>query len=295
MNTVLKLDKLTKRYGRLIAVDELSLSVPKGSVFGILGPNGSGKTTTLGMVLGVLHKTGGNFEWFGEDNLANSLQQVGSILETPNFFPYLSGRDNLSIIAEIKNAPAEAVNANLERVGLLDRAKDKFKFYSLGMKQRLAIAAALIGNPEVLIFDEPTNGLDPQGIADIRSLIMGIAAEGKTIILASHLLDEVEKVCSDVVILKKGKKMYSGAVKDMLEGKERIKLASTDMDLLERLLKENPDIKSMERVNDFIVIELKEYASEATINKYLIHNNITLSHISKDKGSLEKEILNLLK
>ena len=201
MPAVLTIDHLHKRYGKIQAVNDLSLEIEEGSVFGILGPNGSGKTTTLGMLLSVIRPDFGSFSWFGRSaasprDAAVSRKRIGAILETPIFYPYLSAVENLKIVAQIKGCQYERIDEVLRTVDLLERKDDTFKHYSLGMKQRLAIASALLVDPQVMILDEPTNGLDPQGIAEIRSLIVQIAGQGKTIILASHLLDEVQKVCT---------------------------------------------------------------------------------------------------
>jgi len=213
LKTILTLTNLTKHYGRVKAVDGLSFTIEKGNVYGILGPNGSGKSTTLGMVLNVINPTNGDFYWFdGSDTTHNALKKVGAIIEHPNFYPYMTATQNLSLVCKIKNVPISKVEEKLEIVGLLDRKDSKFSTYSLGMKQRLAIASALLNDPEILILDEPTNGLDPQGIHQIREIIKKIAVGGTTILLASHLLDEVEKVCSHVVILRKGVKLYAGRV-----------------------------------------------------------------------------------
>lgn len=215
METVLELNNLTKVFGKITAVDSLSFSVNKGDIYGILGPNGSGKSTTLGMVLNVVNPTSGSWKWFGEEPQQEHLKRIGAIIERPNFYPYLTATQNLKIVAKIKNANPNNIEHKLRTVGLYDRKDSVFSTYSLGMKQRLAIAAALLNDPEILILDEPTNGLDPQGIRDIRDIIRQIAIGGTTILLASHLLDEVEKVCSHVVVIKNGKKLYSGKVDEM--------------------------------------------------------------------------------
>ena len=202
---LLTADRLNKRFGKLKAITDLSFSIKKGSVYGILGPNGSGKSTTLGIVLSAVNATSGTFEWFGGALSSHqALKKVGAIIERPNFYPYMTARENLELVCLIKQVSKEAVDRSLEEVGLLDRADSNFATFSLGMKQRLAIASALLSDPEILILDEPTNGLDPQGIHQIRTLIQRIASNGTTILLASHLLDEVEKVCDQVIILQKG-------------------------------------------------------------------------------------------
>mgnify|MGYP000956338405 FL=1 len=204
---ILHTEQLTKRFSRrILAVDGMDLEVPKGQVFGLLGPNGSGKTTTLGMILGVVSKTKGSYSWFGQGEDYRLRKKIGAILEQPNFYPFLSARQNIMVHSQIKDIRKPDTDGLLKLVGLYERADDPFKTYSLGMKQRLAIASAMLADPEVLIFDEPTNGLDPQGIAEIRKLILDIRDMDKTIILASHLLDEVQKVCSHFAVLRKGKK-----------------------------------------------------------------------------------------
>ncbi|MGA9325609.1 MAG: ATP-binding cassette domain-containing protein, partial [Salegentibacter sp.] len=185
METILTLNQLTKNYGTLTAVDKLSFSIEKGNVYGILGPNGSGKSTTLGMVLNVVNKTGGDFSWFnGSESTHEALKKVGAIIEHPNFYPYMTATQNLALVCKIKGVQPEKIEEKLEIVGLLDRKNSKFSTFSLGMKQRLAIASALLNDPEILILDEPTNGLDPQGIHQIREIIRKIATTGTTILLA---------------------------------------------------------------------------------------------------------------
>src|SRR6056300_1411687 len=213
---LLKGNQLSKNYGRVQAVTDLSFEIRKGSVYGILGPNGSGKSTTLGIVLNVVNASSGSFEWFeGALSTKEALKKVGAIIERPNFYPYMSARENLELVCLIKEIPNSAVSKALKEVGLEDRSEDLFSTFSLGMKQRLAIASALLNDPEILILDEPTNGLDPQGIHQIREIIKQIATNGTTILLASHLLDEVEKVCSHVVVIHKGVKLYSGRVDEI--------------------------------------------------------------------------------
>ncbi|MCB0432184.1 MAG: ATP-binding cassette domain-containing protein, partial [Mangrovimonas sp.] len=217
MSEILSIDNLTKKYGYLTAVSNLSFTINKGNVYGILGPNGSGKSTTLGIVLNVVNRTSGEFKWFdGTVSTHEALKKVGAIIERPNFYPYMSAYDNLKLVCKIKGVSYEKIDEKLEIVGLIERKNSPFRTFSLGMKQRLAIASALLNDPEILILDEPTNGLDPQGIHQIRTLIKQIASEGTTILLASHLLDEVEKVCSHVVVLRKGEKLYSGRVDEMV-------------------------------------------------------------------------------
>ncbi len=246
MNNVVTTQNLTKHYGHIRAVDDLNLEIPEKSVFGILGPNGSGKTTTLGMLLDVIIPTSGSYSWFGNQSNTENRQQIGSILETPAFYPYLSAIDNLKIIAEIKSAGYGAIDEVLTLVGLYERRHSTFRTFSLGMKQRLALASALLCDPRVMILDEPTNGLDPRGIAEIRDLIRTIAGKGKTIILASHLLDEVQKVCSHFAVLNKGKLLYTGLVNDVSGDEQRIELAADDINQLYSLLENYPGKKNLE-------------------------------------------------
>ncbi|MCG8310506.1 MAG: ATP-binding cassette domain-containing protein [Cytophagales bacterium] len=294
MATILKIDNLVKNYGKIKAVNRLSLEVEKGAVFGLLGPNGSGKTTTLGVILDVLKKTSGNYEWFGKPSCSRSRKQIGAILEVPAFYPYLSAKRNLIIIAKIKGNGLERIEAVLEQVGLSNRANDPFKTYSLGMKQRLAIAASLLSDPPVMILDEPTNGLDPQGIAEIRSLIRSIAKQGKTIILASHILDEVQKVCTHFAVLHRGKKIYSGSVSEALNESNSLEVASRDMKKLARQLKEYNDIVELKEEKVLFTLTLNGKSSPYDLNKFLVGKGVILSHLAEKKNSLEQKFLKIL-
>lgn len=293
METVLAIQQLSKNYGRLKAVDNLNLTIPKGSVFGILGPNGSGKTTTLGMLLDVIQPTSGNYSWFGKPGSKNQRKRIGAILETPIFYPYLSAYKNLEIVALIKEIPLNAIEPVLKQVGLIERQHDNFKTFSLGMKQRLSIASALLCDPEVMILDEPTNGLDPQGIAEIRTLILDIAKQGKTIILASHLLDEVQKVCSDFAVLKNGKLIYTGKVEDVSKGDSRVIIkASTDLGPI--LEKCDLVAQFQQLFNQQFELKMVEGKSAADLNAFMFENNIVVSHLETQSKSLEKQFLELL-
>jgi ABC-2 type transport system ATP-binding protein len=291
---VLSIQHLSKNYGKIRAVDDLSLDVHKGNVYGILGPNGSGKTTTLGIILSVINRSGGEFSWFGKTPSKETRKHIGAILEVPIFYPYLSGEKNLKIIADIKSCSYDGIADVLKTVDLAERKKSKFKTYSLGMKQRLAIAAALIGDPEVLIFDEPTNGLDPQGIAEIRELILRIAALGKTIILASHLLDEVQKTCSHVVILDKGKNLFAGKVSELTVAPMHVEVGAENMEDLEKHLNENENVIGIEKENMILVVKLKEGYKGTALNEFLFSKGVLLTHLSARKKSLEKYFLELL-
>ena len=295
METILTLKNLDKKFGRVHAVNKLSFDIQKGNVYGILGPNGSGKSTTLGIILNVVNKTSGEFSWFdGNLSTHQALKKVGAIIERPNFYPYMTAIQNLSLICKIKDISTENINEKLKIVNLFERRNSKFKTYSLGMKQRLAIASALLNNPEILILDEPTNGLDPQGIHEIREIIQRIAKDGTTILLASHLLDEVEKVCSHVVVIREGVKLYSGRVDEMsisyglfeLNTKEpKNKLIST--------LNKNSNIGSIKEEGDLIIAHLTQEMEASEINTYLFDNGITVSHLVKRKPSLEQQFLDL--
>ncbi len=296
LNTILTVNNLSKNFGYLKAVKDLSFTIEKGNVYGILGPNGSGKSTTLGIVLNVVNKTSGDFQWFdGTTSTHDALKKVGAIIERPNFYPYMTAIQNLKLVSIIKEVSTDKIEEKLELVGLLDRKNSKFKTYSLGMKQRLAIASALLNDPEILILDEPTNGLDPQGIHQIREIIKKIASQGTTILLASHLLDEVEKVCSHVVILRKGEKLYSGRVDGMLASHGFFELKAANMEKLATLLKSNPDISDIKKENGLITAFLKNELDANTLNASLFESGVVLSHLVKRKESLEEQFLALTK
>lgn len=294
METILTLNNLTKHYGRVRAVDDLSFTIEKGNVYGILGPNGSGKSTTLGMVLNVVNATQGQYHWFdGSDTTHNALKKVGAIIERPNFYPYMTASQNLALVCKIKDVPTDKIEEKLEIVGLLDRKDSKFSTYSLGMKQRLAIASALLNDPEILILDEPTNGLDPQGIHQIRQIIKKIAANGTTILLASHLLDEVEKVCSHVVILRKGQKLYSGRVDAMNASHGFFELKCDDEAKLKEYLESNPLFGDIKTEGDLITGFLTSPLSAKELNTQLHSQGIVLTHLVQRKESLEEQFLEL--
>lgn len=294
MGTILTVSNLTKKFGYLTAVKDLSFTIEKGNVYGILGPNGSGKSTTLGIVLNVVNRTSGEFSWFGgETSTHEALKKVGAIIERPNFYPYMTAIQNLKLVCKIKEVPVDKIEEKLELVGLLDRKNSKFRTYSLGMKQRLAIASALLNDPEILILDEPTNGLDPQGIHQIREIIKKVASKGTTILLASHLLDEVEKVCTHVVILRKGQKLYSGRVDNMMASYGFFELKSSNTDMLLSFLKNNHSFSKVTQANDLITAFLSEEMNSEALNRSLMEKGIVLSHLVKRKASLEEQFLAL--
>jgi ABC-2 type transport system ATP-binding protein len=297
LETILKITQLNKIFNRkLHAVNNVSFEIKKGNVYGILGPNGSGKSTTLGIVLNVVNKTSGEFEWFeGKLDTHQALKKVGAIIERPNFYPYMSAKENLELVCKIKGVPFSKVDEKLELVGLLDRKNDKFKTFSLGMKQRLAIASALLNDPEILILDEPTNGLDPQGIRQIRDIIRIIAAQGTTILLASHLLDEVEKVCSHVVVLQKGVMLYQGSVHNMIETNSFFELKAKDLTQLQKTLEGHNSVERTKESEGKLLVFLKQDIAAEELNTYLFKHNIVLEHLVKRKNSLEEQFLELTK
>ena len=296
METILSIQNLNKRFGALQALKNVSLDIHKGNVYGILGPNGSGKSTTLGIVLNVVNKTSGEYSWFGGSLPTHeALKKVGAIIERPNFYPYMTAKENLELVCKIKDINSSKVAEKLELVGLLDRMNSKFSTFSLGMKQRLAIASALLNDPEILILDEPTNGLDPQGIHQIRDIIKLIASKGTTILLASHLLDEVEKVCTHVLVLRKGEILYSGRVDEMTANQGFFELQCDDNSLLKTILNSHPAVEKVNEENGKIIVRLKSSLEAADLNRYLFEKRIVLHHLVKRKNSLEEQFLELTK
>lgn len=294
MTEVLHIQNISKAYGRIQALQELRFSVPEGSVFGVLGPNGSGKTTLLGILLNVLLPDSGSYQWFQNTPAHEARKQIGSLLETPNFYHYLSAWDNLKVNAAIKGRGANDFERVLKLTNLWERRHSKFSTYSLGMKQRLAIASALLGNPRVLVLDEPTNGLDPAGIAEIRQLIRSMTHEGITVVMASHLLDEVEKVCTHMAIIKNGVLLVTGPVEEVLRSEDLIEIKAEKMDLLKTILQEVAGIQRMS-VSDSGLLQLYVDPSvqPAAINAYCMNQGITLSHLSLKKKSLETKFMEL--
>ncbi len=293
MDTVLSIENLSKHYGKIKAVDQLNLEIKRGNVFGILGPNGSGKTTTLGMILDVINPTNGSFLWFGQKGDQHTRKRIGAILEHPIFYPYLTGVQNLNIVCDIKQVPKTRVAEVLTQVGLVERGGHKFRTYSLGMKQRLSIASALLCDPEVMILDEPTNGLDPEGIAEIRDLIIDIANSGKTIILASHLLDEVQKVCTHFCVLQRGKLIHTGLVEDVGKGDMTVEVKA-DAENLESVLESSEMIKSVKRELDKYTATMVNGYNAQHVNQYLFDKGITAKHLVVKTKSLEKQFLEIL-
>jgi ABC-2 type transport system ATP-binding protein len=291
--SVLKIEGLTKKYGKITALNNLSLTIERGHVYGLLGPNGSGKTTTLGIILGILKQDAGEFEWFNGQYGEYHRLKIGAILETPNFYPDLNADENLEIIRHIKKDPNKEFDELLSLVDLKERRKSKFSTYSLGMKQRLAIAGTLIGQPDVLIFDEPTNGLDPQGIAEVRTILKKIADTGKTVIMASHILDEVEKICSHVAIIKKGNLLATGPVGSIINSDITVELAAADMDQLKTFLAGLNMVKSLTISEKHIEITVDKDFDISLINRIAFDHGILLSHIAGRKKRLETEFLEI--
>lgn len=291
---VLSISNLSKNYGTIQALKNVSFTVPEGCVFGILGPNGSGKTTTLGILLDILKPTSGSFQFFGKTPTAETRKNIGTLLETPNFYHYLSAQRNLEIAAEIKGKGHKDIPGALEKVNLTQRKDSKFSTYSLGMKQRLAIASCLLGNPEVLVFDEPTNGLDPVGIAEIRELIKKLASEGKTIIMASHLLDEVEKVCTHVAILKKGELLTAGAVDEVLVNEDIAEVSADNLSQLKKVIEQMHGFTHIKNTENAIQIFFPTgTANLAALNQHCFNNGIVLSQLQLKKKSLETKFFEL--
>lgn len=297
METILSINNLNKVYNKYVhAVKNVSLEIHKGNVYGILGPNGSGKSTTLGIVLNVVNKTSGEYSWFGGNvETHEALKKVGAIIERPNFYPYMTAKQNLQLVCKIKNIDYSKVQEKLALVGLVEREDSKFSTFSLGMKQRLAIASALLNDPEILILDEPTNGLDPQGIHQIRDIIRLIASQGTTILLASHLLDEVEKVCSHVLVLQKGEILYSGTVDGMTANEGFFELQSDDNETLKTVLGSHPAIEKVVFEDGKVLVYLKTPLEASALNRFLFEKNIFLNHLVKRKNSLEAQFLELTK
>ena len=294
METILTIQNLNKKYGRLQALKNISFEIKKGYVYGILGPNGSGKSTTLGIVLNVVNKTSGEYSWFsGSMQTHEALKKVGAIIERPNFYPYMTAQENLKLVCKIKGINYSKITEKLELVGLNDRKDSKFSTFSLGMKQRLAIASALLNDPEILILDEPTNGLDPQGIHQIRDIIKQIASKGTTILLASHLLDEVEKVCSHVIVLRKGEILYSGLVDGMSANEGFFELQADNTEGLIEILQTHPAIETIKKEEDKVLVYLKKELEAKDLNRFLFEKNISLNHLVKRKNSLEEQFLEL--
>jgi len=297
MEPVLSIKNLTKFYGPIRALNDVSFNVQEGSVFGILGPNGSGKTTLLGIVMDILKASSGHYLWRGQPGSASMRQQIGTLLETPNFYHYLGGEKNLRIAAEVKQRGQEDIEKVLHLVNLYQRKDSKFSTYSLGMKQRLAIASTLLGNPNILVFDEPTNGLDPAGIAEIRQLIKELNSQGKTIIMASHILDEVEKVCTHVAIIQRGELMATGSVQDILDTKavdEMVfELAADDLLALQTIVQQMNGVLKTTLVDNFLQAVFTNGVTATSVNRFCFEKGLVLSKLNVKRKSLESTFLEI--
>lgn len=294
MTAILNINGISKSYKKVKALNNLSLQINQGEVYGILGPNGSGKTTTLGIILDVLKSDSGSFSWFGQAPNKESRKKIGSLLETPNFYPYLTARQNLSLVCKIKQVEESEVDRVLTVVNLIERANSKFRTFSLGMKQRLALASALLGNPDVLVLDEPTNGLDPQGIAEVRTIIKNLAAQGKTIIMASHILDEVEKICSHVAVLKQGNLLTFGPIQAVLNKQEQVYVAAEDMEMLKLVLGQIEGVSNIKPSSTKVYLLLEQGKNSAYLNKALFDKGIVATELGIQKSDLEANFLALI-
>ncbi|HEX2684078.1 MAG TPA: ABC transporter ATP-binding protein [Ferruginibacter sp.] len=298
--SILSINNLSKNYKSIKALDNVSFAVPPQTVFGILGPNGSGKTTLLGIVMDILKVTSGSYNWAGEQSTNEMRKKIGTLLETPNFYHYLSGEDNLRIAARIKGRGEEDIPKVLEVVNLYERRKSKFNSYSLGMKQRLAIASTLLGDPDILVFDEPTNGLDPAGIAEIRDLIRELHRQGKTIIMASHILDEVEKVCTHVAIIQRGVLKTVGSVHEVLNtsgtnilNSVLIELGAADLVRLKIVLEKMPGLETIAETENGLEIICPENITAEQVNRFCFDNGIVLNRLNVKRKSLETRFLEI--
>ncbi len=291
---VLRIEDVSKRYGNTQAVNRFSLKINKGNIYGILGPNGSGKTTILAVILGIIKQDSGFFQWYNTKKNSTT-KKLGALLETPNFYSYLSLEKNLKIVADIKKVDTYSIDEVLEKTGLLERKYSKYYTLSLGMKQRLALASVLLGDPEILILDEPTNGLDPEGIADVREMILNQAKSGKTIILASHILTEVQKTCTHVAILRKGRILQSGEINSLIKSKNTIVVSSDENEKLFDLLTRSGLYEKVEIINNEISIDLKENSEAKDVNEFAFKHNIILTKFEAYKKSLETEFLRMMK
>ena len=288
---------LTKRYKQVVAVDNLDLDIPTGTVYGFLGPNGAGKTTTIRMLLGLIRPTSGRAEVLGHDILTQRhaiAPRVGAIVESPAFYTYLTGAQNLEVFWRASNMPVDRarIAALLERVGLAERGRHKVKTYSLGMKQRLGIAATLLTNPEIIFLDEPTNGLDPAGTVEVRNLITQLGREGHTIFLSSHLLSEVEQVCSDVAIVQHGKMRVNGNVQDLLKRSAGFVIEAAPPERTLAVLRAYPELNAQSRADGTIEVAA-EAADIPDLVRALVAAGIDISGVRPRRNSLEQLFLDL--
>jgi len=295
MSEILSIKGLTKSYNQVKAIQNLNLEITEGQAYGILGPNGSGKTTTLSIVMGILRSDSGTYRWFGDEPRPVQRRNIGSLIETPHFYPYLNLEKNLKIICDIKGMGYDDIDRVLESAKLIERKRSRFSTMSLGMKQRLGLAASLLGDPRVLVLDEPTNGLDPEGIAEVREMVIEQVAQGKTLILASHILSEVEKICSHVAILKKGELLASGPVKELLAEEEIIEVSCPDNGKLKSVLDGSGLTRDVAEENGLLVVALNESVTASRVNEFAFSNNLVIYHMVSRKKSLESQFLELVR
>lgn len=296
---VLSIKGLSKHYKDFAAVSSISFDVEQRMVFGLLGPNGSGKTTTLGMLMGVIRPSGGEFSWFNNGQDDANRKRIGSLLETPNFYPYLTAWQNLEVVAKIKGVqnPRQSIDHVLKTVGLHERRDSKFKTFSLGMKQRLAIGSTLLGDPEVLVLDEPTNGLDPQGIAEIRELIIRIGKSGKTIVIASHILDEIQKVCTHAAILRKGKLLQVSTIDSLIGNQDvrLIKVGAEDMSKLNAVVSSEGQYSVYKEERETVILRCSKDITAEKTNQFFFDKGVVLNQLSEFSESLENQFLEIIK
>ena len=291
--TILKIYNLTKKYGNITAVDNLSLEIKKGNIYGVLGPNGSGKTTTLSIISGILKQDSGGFEW--NIDAENYRTKIGTLIESPNFYSYLTVYQNLKISALIKNVSDNKIEPILQKVKLDKRKNSIYSNLSFGMKQRLALASILLSEPDVVVLDEPTNGLDPEGIVEFRQIILDLANKGKTIILASHILDEIEKVCTHVAILKKGKLIANDTVNKILNRQDVFIISSDNNEKMFEILVKSGISKNINKTNTNLEVVLQDDFDAKKLNEFLFNNNIILTELYKQENNLEKQFLEIIK
>ena len=296
MENVLKVSNLIKKYGAITALNGVSFEVPAGSIFGILGPNGSGKTTLLGILTDVLKSTSGSFSWFNGSDNDEQRKKIGTLLETPNFYSYLTATQNLEISALIKGGDGKDIPGILETMGLSEKKEVKFSSFSLGMKQRLSIAAALCGMPKVLILDEPTNALDPEGIALTRSLIKKANAEGKTVIIASHILDEVEKICTHVAVLKQGKLLVTGPVNEILSNDDIVEIGGPDLEAIAKAFRDFPKSKRLVVEKKLVILVFPKGESQfGKIAQFCAERGLQINHLQARVQNLEEKYFEITK
>jgi len=288
-------DQLTKRYGPIVALDALNLRVERGEIFGFLGPNGAGKTTTMRMLLGLIQPSSGSARVLGMDiaeEMPAILARTGSLIENPTFYPYLSGRDNLRAVARLTGIPEARIPSILDLVDLTGAANRKFKSYSLGMKQRLAVGAALLADPELLILDEPANGLDPAGIVEMRDLMRRLRGEGKTVLISSHVLHEIEHICDRIVILNKGRIVVQGRVDELLSGGDRLEIRIEGAREAAAILDTEPWVRDIELDGDTLVVAT-DLNRAAQINALLSSHGLYAYGIRPREESLEQYFLDV--